>query len=506
MNPGTGFFEMTIINLNDQASSLSLTNYDVIIIGSGPAGISAALELSNSKKRIAVLEAGGEKYSEFSQDFYDGTSEGDKYFPLRTSRLRMFGGSSNHWGGWCRELDKIDFQKKQNSDLFEWPINKKDLDPFLVKARDILDLRFITEKKKLNKNLNQLTWDWSSTRFGKKYRNFFQEREHVDLYLNANMQNFVFDKKVIGLNVKNSGGSNYFFVSKIYALATGGIENSRLLLYSNILAKYQFIKNVDSLGRYWMEHPHINVGGAFIDKQAFFKSSHNSHPTNQSYAFISPSSNYMGNSKLNCCLRFKLNEKRKEPQSISENTKRWIKESMEDLACLDSDFTLKIAGREFKCYSSIKAVFEQPPRYTNRIELDPSNKDFFGVPKIKLYWKQSIDLKETMIEVLKETGNFFKEKDIGRLYIDNWLLEKSDPFPEHGELAGYHHMGGTRMSKDRNLGIVDKNLSLFDHNNIFVLGSSVFPSGGQVNPTLTIVQLSLRWAKYIKDSFLKKSL
>ena len=85
MNPGTGFFEMTIINLNDQASSLSLTNYDVIIIGSGPAGISAALELSNSKKRIAVLEAGGEKYSEFSQDFYDGTSEGDKYFPLRTS-------------------------------------------------------------------------------------------------------------------------------------------------------------------------------------------------------------------------------------------------------------------------------------------------------------------------------------------------------------------------------------------------------------------------------------
>ena len=92
------------------------------------------------------------------------------------------------------------------------------------------------------------------------------------------------------------------------------------------------------------------------------------------------------------------------------------------------------------------------------------------------------------------------------MYIDNWLLEKSEPFPEHGELAGYHHMGGTRMSKDRNLGIVDKNLSLFDHNNIFVLGSSVFPSGGQVNPTLTIVQLSLRWAKYIKDSFLKKSL
>ena len=503
MNPGTGFFEMTIINLNDQENNLSLKNYDVIIIGSGPAGISAALELSNSKKRIAVLEAGGEKYSEFSQNFYEGTAEGDKYFPLSASRLRMFGGSSNHWGGWCRELDEIDFKKKQESDLFEWPINKKDLDPFLGKAQDILDLKYITKKKKLNKNLNQLTWDWSSVRFGDKYRKFFLERKHIDLYLNANIQNFIFDKKVTGLNVRNSNGSNYLFVSKIYALATGGIENSRLLLYSNVLAKQQFIKNKDSLGKYWMEHPHINVGGAFIDRQAFFRSSHNSHPKNQSYAFISPTSSYIGNSKLSCCLRFKLYEKGKESQSISEGTKKWIKESMEDLACLDSDFTLKIAGREFKCYSSIKAVFEQPPRYANRIELDPSSKDIFGVPKIKLYWKQSLDLKETIIEVLKETGIFFKERDIGRLYIDNWLLEKSEPFPEHGELAGYHHMGGTRMSKDRNLGIVDKNLSLFDHNNIFVLGSSVFPSSGHANPTLTIVQLSLRWAKYIKDSFWK---
>ena len=57
------------------------------------------------------------------------------------------------------------------------------------------------------------------------------------------------------------------------------------------------------------------------------------------------------------------------------------------------------------------------------------------------------------------------------------------------------------MSSSKDKGIVDKNLKLFDHENIFVLGSSVYPSGGgYANPTFTIVQLALRLSKHLNNS------
>jgi len=62
----------------------------------------------------------------------------------------------------------------------------------------------------------------------------------------------------------------------------------------------------------------------------------------------------------------------------------------------------------------------------------------------------------------------------------------------------WHHMGGTRMAASDETGIVDENLRVFGQQNIFVAGSSVFPTGDHANPTLTIVQLSLRLANHLK--------
>ena len=74
-------------------------------------------------------------------------------------------------------------------------------------------------------------------------------------------------------------------------------------------------------------------------------------------------------------------------------------------------------------------------------------------------------------------------------------------YPDDDELAGYHHMGGTRMSDSSDIGVVDRNLKVHGTDNFFVAGSSVFPSGGHANPTLSIVQLSLRLGQHIKDLF-----
>ena len=60
-------------------------------------------------------------------------------------------------------------------------------------------------------------------------------------------------------------------------------------------------------------------------------------------------------------------------------------------------------------------------------------------------------------------------------------------------------MGTTRMSNDPLRGVVDRNCKVHDVENLYVAGSSVFPTSGSANPTLTLVALTLRLAGHLKD-------
>ena len=60
-------------------------------------------------------------------------------------------------------------------------------------------------------------------------------------------------------------------------------------------------------------------------------------------------------------------------------------------------------------------------------------------------------------------------------------------------------MGGTRMGDNAISGVVDKNLKVFNKENFYILGSSVFPTGGHANPTVTILQLALRLSSHLSQ-------
>ncbi len=81
--------------------------------------------------------------------------------------------------------------------------------------------------------------------------------------------------------------------------------------------------------------------------------------------------------------------------------------------------------------------------------------------------------------------------------LDPWVLGEGD-FPTDDQLAGSHHMGGTRMATSAVHGVVDSNCKVFGQSNLYIAGSSVFPSSGYANPTLTIVQLALRLADHLR--------
>jgi choline dehydrogenase-like flavoprotein len=63
-----------------------------------------------------------------------------------------------------------------------------------------------------------------------------------------------------------------------------------------------------------------------------------------------------------------------------------------------------------------------------------------------------------------------------------------------------HHMGTTRMSRDPRHGVVDADSRVHGIENLYVAGSSVFPTSGSANPTLTIVALALRLARRIESA------
>ena len=75
-----------------------------------------------------------------------------------------------------------------------------------------------------------------------------------------------------------------------------------------------------------------------------------------------------------------------------------------------------------------------------------------------------------------------------------------DPTVGNHPLANYHQMGGTRMSGDPKTGVVDADCRVHGYDNLYVAGSSVFPTGGWANPTLTIIAMSLRLAEHLDGS------
>ena len=64
-----------------------------------------------------------------------------------------------------------------------------------------------------------------------------------------------------------------------------------------------------------------------------------------------------------------------------------------------------------------------------------------------------------------------------------------------------HHMGTTRMAEDPRRGVVDGHCHVHGVSNLFVAGSSVFPTGGTAGPTLTIVALALRLARHLRERY-----
>ena len=502
---------------------------DVVVVGSGAAGISLALELSKSGVQVILLEGGGDSFTGESQDCYRGFStERNLPFGLSRSRLRFLGGSTNCWAGGCGELDSQDFYTRPWIPFSGWPIKKEDLNLYYQRAAEFLDININRIRKPLENaglpdfegfELRSLEYT-RKVKFSTHFKDQLNNNSFIKLFLGANLTNLnrsVGDETVSTAEIRSFNKAKTSVKAKIYVLACGGIENARILLNSGDSNFEAFGNYGDKLGRFFCDHPIapcatvIGLDGKLnemkYEDRAFWQPNKAGQISAPFYRI--PYDLQEKYSILNTAIQFHYQEPELGPAEIAawqlknywSDSKEFSVTAKDILAIAESPLELiaAIRNRQTKKGSRIALRFqiEQAPNPESRVTLI-NEKDSLGVKRIKLSWKFSNIERHTIDVVTAYVAQCLQNQKIGTLRLDRELMEHRSDLPRDLR-GGQHHSCTTRMSETDKLGVVDKNLRVFHTKNLFVCGSSVFPTNGWVNPTMTIIALSLRLANFIVD-------
>ena len=481
---------------------------DICIVGAGAAGISLALEMASAKCKITLLESGGLTPQMEAQKLAIGESsgtvlpQGNHY--LYSSRLRYFGGSTNHWAGYTRPLDPLDLEKRDWIAHSGWPFLFSELSDGYQKAASYLGVRSFDHPSSLEKKLRKKSILQQSELFTTKYFHIapklrfreyylphFRKHKNSTLVLNTTAVEILSEKeekKVGKIKTFTLDKNKIFFKARYFVLAAGGIENPRLLLLSHNERKRGLGNQNDLVGRFFMEHPHLPAGRLFMKREIHLLKHYKRHKNKNFDHFISGT----------LCPTETILRKYRLLNLNIQLVRRFVRIKNGKLVNHSSDlggdpYPLLTSEHEQRAYVHLKVRAEQSPNPESRVTLS-REKDELGCPKAQLKWllrdQDLISIQKNLELLGRELGSY----GLGRVqtYLDH---KKTWPRFTYG---GSHHMGTTRMHKNPREGVVDSNLKLHGCGNLFILGSSVFPTGGGVNPTLTIIALASRLAKHLK--------
>ncbi len=513
---------------------------DVCIIGAGAAGIAIAVELADSPVKVLLLESGGFEEEDASRDLSAGENNGIAYGPLEALRARFFGGSTNKWGGWSRPFDREDFEPRAWVRNSGWPISRADLVPFYKRASERLLLgnldydpanvdRIADPSARLiplpDARIESLILRFSPpARFGNLYRETLHRAGNIQCMLHANAIELVADSeaaRVDTIRVATLDGKAFQIKPRVAVLAAGGIENARLLLLSNRVSQNGLGNENDLVGRYFMEHPLVRTGR--------FQPERGTQPPldlyDATFSYHNPAFSIDG-VEVAAYLAATPDVERKEEllrhrvlfstvyrgedapgtealRRLTRHSRRVDRSRNKPrdaalvLANAPSVITA-VVGRRFKLARlakelSVLTIVEPEPIPTSRVTLGDT-RCALGLRRARITWSLSPAVKRTSERVTEIVGEELARAGVGTLEA---ARPEGDPF--QAPLWCWHHIGTTRMSADPRAGVVDANGRVHSISNLYVAGSSVFPTAGCDMPTLTIVALAIRMATYIRE-------
>jgi choline dehydrogenase-like flavoprotein len=480
---------------------------DIAIVGGGPAGISLALALAPTPLRVVMLESGAFGFDGKIQDLYAGSESGYPYLKLESSRLRYLGGSTNHWGGWCRPLSEIDFEARDWMPHSGWPFARKEIAPYFKRAQSLVEAGpFVYDKgeawtKSLGTPLKlgdggvYTSWfQFSRTRdsvlpthFGHRYGEDLRRIAHLTPYVHANVTGLRLAADAASLeriDVATLSGKTFSVKPKYAVVAAGAIENARLLLASNDVAAHGIGNENDLVGRFFADHaiPRDTATLVLFDGQlAPFYTNNAILGGAILRATFSPTEDYQRARSL--------------PGSLTTVENEVKLDELGQAAVATTANALGVDAANAKAFS-MGCGLEIVPDPNRRLTLS-SERDALGMPRLHLAMHVADSNFAHYRETMKELGRQLLAARIGMIRLN----QQTHADWQHVMDWGNHHMGTTRMSADPKQGVVDADCKVHGVANLYVAGSSVFPTYGASNPTMNLVALALRLATHLRKQF-----
>jgi choline dehydrogenase-like flavoprotein len=477
---------------------------DICIAGAGAAGITLALALRDAGLNVVLLESGGFARDPQTDQLSAGQMTGIASWRPQQMRARVFGGTTSLWQGWCRPLLAQDFESRDYVANSGWPIRYPDLVPWYVRACQTVHIgafiwdaegRATAARKPLLPStgvLDQRYYQFSRpTHLGNVYRDALDGAGDVRVMLRANVTDIRLDSRgsrVVSYACRTLGGMSFEVRARKYVLALGGLENARVLLASRSQQTRGVANAHDVVGRYFMEHPHYYRSLAIV------------HPEKLDLTFfqlVTSDLKRPDGSAVSIMGALGLKAEAAQREGLLSFTATIHSETAPSKTGAlgpTAAQCLVTRGREAARTARLTVRAEQSPRADSRVVLT-EERDALGMPRLAVDWRIAAE-----DDVQMKRGLMLLARELAAAGVARaWVPGDSSRFIWQ-QSPGGHHMGTTRMGTDRKTSVVDANCRAHDVENLYLAGSSVFPTGGDSNPTLTIVALAHRLAETLKDA------
>lgn len=491
----------------------------VCVIGAGPVGLAIADNLRSKGVEVVVLESGSGAPDPRARDLDEGACDGT-YADLRDVRARGLGGTSTIWNTVLHgasmakyvPLDEADFEARAWIPHSGWPFGRDVLDPWYGRAHTLCGLEPYEPAEAPDahgyavlsfpeKGLRTGVYHYGpASRFTESLPASLGSAAGVTLVLGATATDMVRDReggRVREVRWRSFGEGSGSVRASSFVLAAGGLENARLLLLAD--EQTRLAGAGEWLGAGFMEHPVdstlelVTHAPALVPPEGFY-----------SPAGVGTVAAIVG--------RIALTPELLRAEKLPNASVRLVPH--ENPAVVRSP-SMRRAARRLLPTSALRRVvgtmvrriwrssapmvgttyqllidLEQLPSRESRVTLS-DRRDGFGRRRLRLRWRWSAADEAHRQRILAVVERELVRAGVGRVR----RVGSAPPNP-----VAHHHMGTTRIHPDPSEGVVDADLRVHGTTNLYVAGSSVFPTGGFANPTLTAIALALRLGDHLAGS------